>query len=76
LITWQWAPDRGPACQVGKLLSLSRRAALFSQRPCPRSPSPFFNADLPRSIWRIERASKQKAGDEPAFLMSNVHGIV
>jgi len=31
LITWQWAPDRRPARQVGKLLSLTCRAALSRQ---------------------------------------------
>jgi hypothetical protein len=32
LITWQWAPDRRSARQVGQLLTLARRAALLAKQ--------------------------------------------
>jgi hypothetical protein len=60
LITWQWAPDRGSTRQVGKLLSLTRRAALL---PASHAASPSL-AGRGRN-WRhlrVQRKGRQCAG--------------
>jgi hypothetical protein len=56
LITWQWAPDRGSARQVGKLLSLMCPGRTFARTTAFSSHS---------SV-----SENEKAGDQPAFCMA------
>lgn len=76
LITWQWAPDRRPARQVGQLLSPTRPGGTFirvrvhlPQPTLPHSlPSPM--QPIAHATWRCICAhNKKQAGSRPACFL-------
>jgi hypothetical protein len=63
LITWQWAPDRGSARQVGKLLSLVCPGRTFVEIPLACTS---FSLREPLAFDRA-RAPKRRAGESRPF---------
>ena len=75
LITWQWAPDRRPAYQVGQLLSLMRPGSTFASLMFIVAGTP-LPADQPHSLSQFSMRTWLLAADGISMVLLLLTGIV